>query len=392
MENLRAIALLLVEDNPGDARLAREMLAEEPMYRFAVTQVGTVAEAIAQLDAGPFDIALLDLSLPDTGGLEGLARLRTHRPSLPIVILTGQHDDRVALEALQEGAQDYLVKGIEQGNYIARAVRYAIERKKAEMMLLDALEQAKLANRAKTEFLAAMSHELRTPLNAIIGFAEMMKRQLMGPLGNTTYLEYSDAVHQSGLHLLGIVNDVLDLAKIEAGKAELSDERVDVRQTVEASLRMVRERAAAANIEIGSTFGHNVSEITADRRKLLQILVNLLSNSIKFTPAGGRVWITGNLSDDGDLALAISDTGIGMAESDIPTALMPFGQIDSALSRKYDGTGLGLPLTQRLVELHGGTLTINSAVGVGTTVTALFPKARVPQPVAETAGAELRRA
>ena len=378
MDDLRTIALLLVEDNPGDARLAREMLNEEPIYRFAVTQVATLAEAVAQLDAAPFDIALLDLSLPDTSGLEGLARLRAHRPVLPIVILTGQHDDRVALEALQEGAQDYLVKGIEQGNYIARSVRYAIERKKAELLLVDALEEAKLANRAKSEFLAAMSHELRTPLNAIIGFAEMMKRQMLGPLGNGTYLEYSDAVHQSGLHLLGIVNDVLDFAKIEAGKAEIIDEQVDVRLTVLASIRMVRERAAAVGIELGSTFDPRICEIVADRRKFLQILVNLLSNSVKFTPTAGKVWVSGTLEEDGGLALAVSDTGIGMAELDIPRALMPFGQIDSALSRKYDGTGLGLPLTKRMVELHGGTLTISSEVGVGTTVTVRFPKHRVP--------------
>jgi signal transduction histidine kinase len=378
MDDLHTIALLLVEDNPGDARLAREMLKEEPMYRFAVTEVGTAAEAITQLEAAPFDIALLDLSLPDTSGLEGLARLRAHRPLLPIVILTGQHDDQVALEALQEGAQDYLVKGIEQGNYIARAVRYAIERKKAELLLVDALEEAKLANRAKSEFLAAMSHELRTPLNAIIGFAEMMKRQMLGPLGNGTYLEYSEAVHHSGLHLLEIVNDVLDLAKIEAGKAEIFDEPVDVRQTVAASIRMVRERAAAAELELGSTIDAQISELVADRRKLLQILVNLLSNSVKFTPAGGKVWVTGARDENGCLSLAVSDTGIGMAQADIPRALMPFGQVDSALSRKYSGTGLGLPLTKRLVELHGGTLTITSAIDAGTTVMLRFPKYRAP--------------
>jgi signal transduction histidine kinase len=366
MDDLHTIALLLVEDNPGDARLAREMLKEEPMYRFAVTEVGTAAEAITQLEAAPFDIALLDLSLPDTSGLEGLARLRAHRPLLPIVILTGQHDDQVALEALQEGAQDYLVKGIEQGNYIARAVRYAIERKKAELLLVDALEEAKLANRAKSEFLAAMSHELRTPLNAIIGFAEMMKRQMLGPLGNGAYLEYSEAVHHSGLHLLEIVNDVLDLAKIEAGKAEIFDEPVDVRQTVAASIRMVRERAAAAELELGSTIDAQISELVADRRKLLQILVNLLSNSVKFTPAGGKVWVTGARDENGCLSLAVSDTGIGMAQADIPRALMPFGQVDSALSRKY------------LVELHGGTLTITSAIDAGTTVMLRFPKYRAP--------------
>jgi signal transduction histidine kinase len=280
-----------------------------------------------------------------------------------------------------------LVKGIEQSNYIARAVRYAIERKKAEIMLLDALEQANVANRAKSEFLAAMSHELRTPLNAIIGFAEMMHQQLLGPLGDVRYVEYADAVHNSGQHLLEIINDVLDLAKIEAGKAEVLDEQVDAGQVVTAALRMIHDRAESGGVSIGSSIDPRIRGLIVDRRKLLQILVNLLSNAVKFTPSGGRVWVNGKLEDDGSLALDVSDTGIGMAESDIPRALSPFGQIDSALSRKFDGTGLGLPLTKRLVDLHGGTLDIVSAVGVGTTVTVRLPPERVATESASPAAA-----
>jgi PAS domain S-box-containing protein len=254
------------------------------------------------------------------------------------------------------------------------------EMKRQESGLRDAVEQAQMANRSKTEFLANMSHELRTPLNAIIGFSEMIFDEILGPLETRRYREYAEDIHGSGKHLLDIINDVLDVSKIEAGKRELDCAPIDIGRLTEASLLLVEQRALEAGHSLLVDLPDDLPSLYADKRALKQILINLLSNAVKFTPDGGVISVSARLAEDGRLVIDIADNGIGIAPEDVPKALAFFAQVESDLSRRFEGTGLGLALSRRLTELHGGTLELASEVGVGTTVTMAFPADRVRGP------------
>jgi len=253
------------------------------------------------------------------------------------------------------------------------------ERKEAELMTRSALEQAEVANRAKSDLMANMSHELRTPLNAIIGFSETMKEETFGPVGSDKNREYLEDIHHSGQHLLELINDILDVSAIEAGALELHEEKVSLIDVVEVSVRFIRPRAEAGRVSVTSTIDPEIPMIYADERRVKQVFLNLLSNSVKFTPEGGEVTVSAWLNDNGSLAVAVADTGIGMDEEEMTKALSTFGQVDSGLDRKHEGTGLGLPLAKRLMELHGGTLEIESEKALGSSITVTFPKKRVIQ-------------
>ncbi|MDH5749137.1 MAG: ATP-binding protein, partial [Rhodospirillales bacterium] len=236
---------------------------------------------------------------------------------------------------------------------------------------------AQESSRTKSEFLATMSHELRTPLNAIIGFSEIMTEQTFGALGNGKYGEYAVNIHESGHHLLDLINDILDVSKIEAGSLDIHPEDLSLEEVIETSVRLIRDRAQAANVTVEAELEEGLPLLSADSRRIIQILLNLLSNAVKFTPAGGRVVVRADCPrPENQIRLSVSDTGIGIAAEDIEKAMSPFGQVDGDLSRKYEGTGLGLPLTKGLVELHGGILLLSSRLGQGTTVTVLFPPER----------------
>jgi len=239
-----------------------------------------------------------------------------------------------------------------------------------------ALEAAATSSQAKSQFLATMSHELRTPLNAILGFSELIKAQALGPVGNPRYLEYAADIHESGSHLLSLINDVLDFTKADAGRLELHEEELDAGELLRDCLRLVALDAREAGIEITTNLPPAAPAMLADRRRLKQIALNLLSNAMKFTPSGGKIHVALAFDRDG-AAMTFADTGIGISAEEIPVALEAFGQVDNSLSRKHDGTGLGLPLCRHLAEAHGGRLTIESALGQGTTVTVQLPAHRL---------------
>ena len=243
--------------------------------------------------------------------------------------------------------------------------------KDREESLRQATREAEAANAAKTRFLANMSHELRTPLNAIIGFSEIIYRQLFGALGNPRYQEYSGDILRSGRHLLDVINSVLDLSKSESGKMVLDRKAIDMRDVLQDCITMVREQLADAKLRFVVMGLDQALPLSGDPAKLRQIFLNLLSNAIKFTESGGTVTLGVDHTPNG-ISVMVGDTGIGMSREDLHIALQPFGQVDNRLERKYEGTGLGLPLTRALVELHGAVMTIDSARGQGTRITVSF--------------------
>ena len=251
-------------------------------------------------------------------------------------------------------------------------------------------DESQLANTAKSEFLANMSHELRTPLNAVVGFSDVMRKQMLGPIGNPKYLEYTKDIHDAGNHLLALINDILDLSKVESGKDELHEEVLEIGGLLDSVRKLVSGRAESASVGLKFDVARGLPALRADERKLKQIFVNLMSNAIKFTDTGGRVTFRAWNGDDG-MVFQVVDTGIGIAAENIPIALAPFRQIEHGLVRKFHGTGLGLPLAKSLVEMHGGSLDLQSQVGVGTTVTVRFPAERIVQVSDHTAASARRR-
>ncbi len=256
------------------------------------------------------------------------------------------------------------------------ALQDVTARRQEAEALREARDQATESSRSKSQFLANMSHELRTPLNAIIGFSEALERELFGPVGNPRYLEYATDIHDSGVHLLNLINDILDLSKIEAGHFELHEDETDLADVVASACRIVRHRAQEASIKIETNMPTPAIRLCVDERALKQILINLVSNAVKFSNDRGTVRIEVTASSEG-IRIAVIDSGIGIAPHDIPKALAPFTQVDGTLSRAHEGTGLGLPLAKHMTELHGGTLTIVSNLGVGTTIFVDLPASRL---------------
>ena len=261
-------------------------------------------------------------------------------------------------------------------------------------MAQTAIQRAEEANRAKTEFLANMSHELRTPLNAIIGFSEVIEKEIFGKAkSNPKYVGYARDINNAGEHLLSVINDILDIAKIEVGLLELDENVFDLEHSFNSCVKMLTEHAEKNGITLTRVIAAPLPKFKGDELKFKQIVLNLLSNAIKFTPKGGSVTLEAEVEHDGALRVAVADTGIGIAPEDQAKVMAPFIQVESAQSRKYEGTGLGLPISQAMANLHGGEVSLSSELGAGTTITLRFPASRTERaPDVQASPATVRRA
>jgi signal transduction histidine kinase len=372
--------LLVVDD---DADFGESLVDLLGGAGYEVRTVTTPELAMTALLQHAAPVVMLDVRLGFSSGVDLLSRLRVAYPNLICVMMTAHVDMTTAVKALRNGAYDYFDKSCDVGELTAvldrcfEKLHLQEEARRAYDELKVAKEAAEVANHTKSAFLATMSHELRTPLNAVMGFSQMMITEVLGELPNDSYRNYAQHIYDSAAHLLEIINDILDVSKAEAGKLDLAEELVDVALAIEESCRLIDVRAETADVALSRPPAADLPPLYADRRKLKQIMMNLLSNAVKFTPAGGRVDVSVRIEPPAGLVIAVRDTGIGIAKEDIPRVTEPFVQVDNSLSRRHEGTGLGLALVSALMMLHGGTLGIESALGQGTTVTATFPMSRV---------------
>jgi signal transduction histidine kinase len=372
--------LLIVDDDQEFAESITDILIPEGYAPIIADRPET---AIIALKTQAPAVALVDVRLRGMSGVELLSRLKAEQPNLVVVMMTAHADTQTAINALRKGAYDYCDKNCDPDELIA-ALDRAFERQRLEAenraayeTLRTAKDTAEAASRAKTEFLANVSHELRTPLNAIIGFSELMLNGARGPVGNADYRGYLKDIFDAGTDLLRLINEILDLSKAESGKLELIEDTVDVENVIRTVTRLVGPKADGAGLSLTVELPETPALLFCDRLKLKQILLNLLSNALKFTEPGGKISVSMAIDPDRGLSIAVRDSGIGIAPADIPRVLQPFVQVDSALSRSHNGTGLGLPLASAMIELHGGKLAIESEPGHGTTVIAYFPPSRI---------------
>jgi signal transduction histidine kinase len=378
LNEARKASILIVDD---DDIVRAIMRAELEADGFDVIEAVDGVEACNHCWAELPDLVIADVVMPRMDGYTLCRELRANPASqyIPILQATGLDDVASIEKAYEAGATDFIGKPLKwpilkhRVRYVLRSARAFEALRRNQEALVSAKEAAEAANLAKSEFLANMSHELRTPLNAIIGFSSIMQQGMFGQL-NERYAEYAGMVCDSGTHLLAIINDILDLAKAESNKLELREEDIDIARVVALSSTIVREMADKAGVNYDITMADVLPRVRADSARLRQILINLLGNAVKFTPSGGKVSLSAEATPDGGLQFRIADTGIGIPKDKIDLAMEPFGQVDSRLARKFEGTGLGLPLTKRLVEMHGGTFDLSSEPGRGTVVTVRLPK------------------
>ena len=376
----RRPSILVVDD---DAALRSVMRAALEGAGCDVSEAGDGVAACESCEAREHEMLIADVVMPRMDGLAMCRELR-RRPAtahVPILMATGLHDVASIASAFEAGATDFIAKPVDRlllthrVRYLLRAADAFRELRQRQDQLILAKDAAEAASRAKTDFLAQMSHELRTPLNAIIGFSTIMHGGLLGALSER-YRDYARMIEHSGSHLLAIIDSMLELARAEANQLVLAEECVQRANAVAVSMGILRGLAEQADIHYRVDMDEDLPAFMADSAKIRQILINLLSNAIKFTPPGGCVTLTMKRDCEGWLDIRVADTGIGIPADRIAVALTPFGQTGSAVARKHGGTGIGLPIAKRLVELHGGTLDLRSEPGRGTVVAVRLPRER----------------
>ncbi|MBA3709103.1 MAG: response regulator [Planctomycetes bacterium] len=349
-------SILMVEDNLGDALLLKEYLAE---CRFACTirHCRLLGEALTALAAKSFQVVLLDLILPDSKGLATFNSVHQRAPGVPIVILSGFSDEELASQAVKLGAQDYLPKNDITGLQLARTIRYAMERKKAEQVLHQAKEAAEAANKAKDRFIASLSHELRTPLTPVLTQVQILERD---PTLSTEVREAMTMIRRNIELEARLIDDLLDTTRVASGKMELRPQVVDVHSLIRSSVEICRADIDRKGLRLELDLSAAVPAICADPDRLQQVFWNLLTNAVKFTPAGGVVSFATCNPTPGRVAVTVSDSGIGIEADLLPRIFEPFEQGGRGMTRKFGGLGLGLSITRSIVNLHEGLLTVHS--------------------------------
>ncbi len=361
--------VLLVEDSRAYAQLVEDML-EESHAGSEIVHGRSVAEAASLLAREQFDCVLMDLGLPDASGLTGMRRLLELAPGVPVVVLTGRDDDEVGLEAVREGAQDYLVKSRSDGPLISRAIRYAIERKLVELELADRAAQIQAFAERQRDFVASASHELRTPLTSILGYLELV---LEDPDADRDEQRgHVEVAYRNSRRLLSLVEDLLTVNKLESGNLGLSLEDLPLIDLVRAVEEVGLGLCARAGLTLRITPPAAAVSVRADRARVTEVLDNLIGNAVKFTPRGGEVALETRVEDQRVL-LAVSDTGVGIAAHELPSVFDRFFRSPDSVRRAIPGTGLGLSIARSLMELQGGDITVSSSVGAGTTFTISLP-------------------
>ena len=360
------IQVLLIEDDAGDARLVLELLRDGPL-RTRVSHVKSLTEARKWLIENECDVVLADLSLSDSHGFATIRAIHDTAPALPVVVLSGHDDLAFALDAVQAGTQDFLVKGQVDGPQLQRSMLYAIQRKQLETELRKARQEAETANATKSRCLATMSHELRTPLNAIIGFAQLL--MLTEPKPGEQ--EQLNIICQAGSTLMALINDILDLSKIEAGKVRVRLSDFDLADALHTTVDLFRGQAQRKKLDLGISLSPELPQrLRGDAGLLRQVLTNLIGNALKFTNEGGidvAVEPGGPRRDDGKVMVIfhVTDTGIGIQPENKSRIFEMFEQEDNSLTRRFSGSGLGLAISKALVTLLGGHIGVESAHGVG---------------------------
>jgi signal transduction histidine kinase len=367
------LRLLVVEDNPADAALVRAMLDPEEFEATVAQRIGDVAGPLARQ---AFDVALLDMSLPDAQGLEAFHRLKRAAPLLPIVIFSGDGDERMATLAVQSGAQDYLLKGQFTGAGLRRALRYAIERQDLTDRLagsIDELERQRASvlqlNQLKNDLIAVLAHDIKGPLTSIAGFAELLEE---GYLEGTAATDAAHTIRSNAQRLATLANDVLALSRIEHGELEISDDRVDLVELVE---NVAENHAVDRNVRIHTALQH--AFVRGDGERLSQVFDNLIRNAIKYSPPDCEIELT--LERDGDdFRAAVRDRGMGIPPEDLPRLFGRFARASNARRAKIAGTGIGLFIVKMIVERHGGRVEVDSRLDEGSTFTVVLPSVDAP--------------
>ncbi|MBD2168662.1 response regulator [Calothrix membranacea FACHB-236] len=384
------LKILVVDDDEVDRMAVRRALRQAGVS-MELSEVGVCNDAISTLKTTTYDCVFLDYRLPDADGLTLIQKLRALEIKVPIVVLTGQGDDQIAVELMKAGATDYLSKAKVSSEILAQVLRNAIRVHRAEMQAALAHQQLKESNeqllrknqelerqrqqihlqnlrlleasRLKSQFLATISHELRTPMNAIIGFSQILLRPKFGQLTNHQK-DMVERILNNGKHLLMLLNEVLDFSKLEAGRLELKPELFDLTKIIDATVAEVSSLAEVKNLSLFVQTELENPLVFNDSSRIQQILVNLLSNAIKFTESGS-VWVEVSELPTNDIAITVRDTGIGIASRDFKLIFEAFRQVDQSITRKYPGTGLGLAIVDSLVKMMDGKIILKSQLGVG---------------------------